>query len=169
MGESTPVTRSAAPSGSTDQQPSEPHHHVAPGITNITTDPLPPNETHADATEDGLEDKGIPGPAVRQQKLESEILAERFCTLEEKELADLVKRGLLDDEGTIAKKGDFTMEDLPQLRGDEACSVKWTVPKKKQKDSVTMSGGGGLQGLSDDEWASILQACPDLEDVIHGT
>lgn len=93
---------------------------------------------------------------------------ETSCTVEEKELSDLFKKGLLDDGSTGPLKGDFTLHDLPQLIGDEACSVQWKTskPKPKQKASGSSKKNGQETGLTDDELASILQACPDLEDSI---
>lgn len=94
---------------------------------------------------------------------------ETSCTVEEKELSDLFKKGLLDDGSTGPLKGDFTLHDLPQLIGDEACSVQWKTskPKPKQKASgSSQKNGQETKGLTDDELASILQACPDLEDSI---
>ncbi|EHK19333.1 uncharacterized protein TRIVIDRAFT_204071 [Trichoderma virens Gv29-8] len=90
---------------------------------------------------------------------------ETSCTVEEKELSDLFKKGLLDDGSTGPLKGDFTLNDLPQLSGDEACSVQWTTSKTKPKGR-TSKGTRAMDGLSDDELASVLQACPDLEDFI---
>lgn len=91
---------------------------------------------------------------------------EQSCTVEDKEISDLFKKGLLDDGSTGPLKGDFTLNHLPQLSGDEVCSIQWTTPRKnkqKQKTSKTIRNG---TGLSDDELASVLQACPDLEGFI---
>ncbi|KAL7939286.1 hypothetical protein V8C35DRAFT_286227 [Trichoderma chlorosporum] len=90
---------------------------------------------------------------------------ETSCTVEEKELSDLFRKGLLDDGSTGPLKGDFTLNDLPQLSGDEACSVQWMTSKRKPKEK-TSNGARTMAGLSDDELASVLQACPDLEDFI---
>ncbi|PTB65851.1 hypothetical protein BBK36DRAFT_1090716, partial [Trichoderma citrinoviride] len=86
---------------------------------------------------------------------------ETSCTVEDKEISDLFKKGLLDDGSTGPLKGDFTLNHLPPLSGDEACSVQWTTSKKKKQKQKPSTGG-----LSDDELASILQACPDLEGFI---
>ncbi|PTB37655.1 uncharacterized protein TrAFT101_005468 [Trichoderma asperellum] len=94
---------------------------------------------------------------------------ETSCTVEEKELSDLFKKGLLDDGSTGPLKGDFTLHDLPQLTGDEACSVQWTTSKRKPKEKASRSAQKNTQqtrGLTDDELASVLQACPDLESFI---
>ncbi|KAK4071658.1 uncharacterized protein Triagg1_5896 [Trichoderma aggressivum f. europaeum] len=90
---------------------------------------------------------------------------ETSCTVEEKELSELFRKGLLDDGSTGPLKGDFTLNDLPRLSGDEACSVQWTTSKRKPKDK-TSNDARAMGGLSDDELASVLQACPDLEDFI---
>lgn len=92
---------------------------------------------------------------------------ETSCTVEEKELSELFRKGLLDDGSTGPLKGDFTLNDLPQLSGDEAASVQWTTSKRKQKE--TSKDTRAMSGLSDDELASVLQACPDLEDFIKKT
>ncbi|KAL6794187.1 hypothetical protein J3E68DRAFT_366429 [Trichoderma sp. SZMC 28012] len=92
---------------------------------------------------------------------------ETSCTVEEKELSELFRKGLLDDGSTGPLKGDFTLNDLPQLSGDEAASVQWTISKRKQKE--TSKDTRAMSGLSDDELASVLQACPDLEDFIKKT
>lgn len=94
---------------------------------------------------------------------------EASCTVEEKELSDLFKKGLLDDGSTGPLMGDFTLHDLPQLTGDEACSVQWTTSKRKPKEKASRSSQKNTQqtgGLTDDELASVLQACPDLESFI---
>ncbi|KAL6876938.1 hypothetical protein J3F83DRAFT_430319 [Trichoderma novae-zelandiae] len=95
---------------------------------------------------------------------------EKSCTIEEKEISDLFKKGLLDDGSTGPLKGDFTLNNLPPLSGDEACSIQWTAPKKKkQKQNMPTGAGDGIRemgGLSDDELASVLQACPDLDGFI---
>ncbi|KAL7821782.1 hypothetical protein V8C26DRAFT_321251 [Trichoderma gracile] len=88
---------------------------------------------------------------------------EKSCTVEDKEISDLFKKGLLDDGSTGPLKGDFTLNHLPQLRGDEACSIHWKKKKQKQKPSTTVRNG---TGLSDDELASVLRACPDLDGFI---
>ncbi|KAL6701517.1 hypothetical protein J3F84DRAFT_355038 [Trichoderma pleuroticola] len=90
---------------------------------------------------------------------------ETSCTVEEKELSELFRKGLLDDGSTGPLKGDFTFNDLPQLSGDEACSVQWTTSKRKPKEKNSKDSRA-MGGLSDDELASVLQACPDLEDFI---
>ncbi|PNP51757.1 hypothetical protein THARTR1_07526 [Trichoderma harzianum] len=90
---------------------------------------------------------------------------ETSCTVEEKELSELFRKGLLDDGSTGPLKGDFTLNDLPQLSGDEACSVQWTTSKRKPKEKNSKDTRA-MGGLSDDELASVLQACPDLEDFI---
>ncbi|KAL7954067.1 hypothetical protein V8C34DRAFT_295385 [Trichoderma compactum] len=90
---------------------------------------------------------------------------EKSCTVEEKELSELFRKGLLDDGSTGPLKGDFTLNDLPQLSGDEACSVQWTTSKRKPKEKASKDTRA-MDGLSDDELASVLQACPDLEDFI---
>ncbi|KAL6816693.1 hypothetical protein J3E69DRAFT_101453 [Trichoderma sp. SZMC 28015] len=92
---------------------------------------------------------------------------ETSCTVEEKELSELFRKGLLDDGSTGPLKGDFTLNDLPQLSGDEAASVQWTISKRKAKE--TSKDTRAMSGLSDDELASVLQACPDLEDFIKKT
>jgi hypothetical protein len=91
---------------------------------------------------------------------------ETSCTVEEKELSDLFRTGLLDDGSTGPLKGDFTLDDLPQLSGDEACSVQWTTSKRKLKAKTSRGSQKGNEetgGLTDDDLASVLQACPDLE------
>ncbi|TFB02921.1 hypothetical protein CCMA1212_005189 [Trichoderma ghanense] len=127
-------------------------------------------------------DQTISRPSVKQpdQELQDEEYLEgsfniderrkRFdensCTVEDKEISDLFKKGLLDDGSTGPLKGDFTLNHLPQLSGDEACSIQWTTSnKKKQKQKTSTTTGNGT-GLSDDELASVLQACPDLEGFI---
>ncbi|KAK0762831.1 hypothetical protein N5P37_004352 [Trichoderma harzianum] len=92
---------------------------------------------------------------------------ETSCTVEEKELSELFRKGLLDDGSTGPLKGDFTLNDLPQLSGDEAASVQWRTSKRKAKE--TSKDTRAMSGLSDDELASVLQACPDLEDFIKKT
>ncbi|KAK1254736.1 hypothetical protein MKX08_008731 [Trichoderma sp. CBMAI-0020] len=93
---------------------------------------------------------------------------ETSCTLEEKELSDLFKKKLLDDGSTGPLKGDFTLHDLPQLIGDEACTVQWKTakPRPKKASGSSQKNGGETRGLTDDELASVLQACPDLEGFI---
>ncbi|KAL7944936.1 hypothetical protein V8C42DRAFT_66118 [Trichoderma barbatum] len=133
-------------------------------------------------TSSPLQGSSLPLTNPSEQELENENYLEgaldiderrkRFdetsCTVEEKELSDLFKKGLLNDGSTGPLKGDFTLTDLPQLSGDEACSVQWTMSKRKPKERAPR-GTREMGGLSDDELASVLQACPDLEGFITKT
>ncbi|KAL6888015.1 hypothetical protein GGI43DRAFT_230121 [Trichoderma evansii] len=122
------------------------------------------NEPAADLVEQDLVDENY-----LEGRLEIDETRKRFdetsCTVEEKELSDLFKKGLLDDGSTGPLKGDFTLHDLPQLIGDEACSVQWKTSKRKPKEKAPRGSQKGT-GLTDDELASVLQACPDLDDFI---
>ena len=91
---------------------------------------------------------------------------EESCTVEDKEISDLFTKGLLDDGSTGPLKGDFTLNHLPQLSGDEACNIQWKTPKKQKQKQNASTALGNSTGLSDDELASVLQACPDLEGFI---
>lgn len=128
------------------------------------------NELAADLVEQEVTDE-----SYIEGRLDIDEKRKRFdetsCTLEEKELSDLFRKGLLDDGSTGPLKGDFTLHDLPQLIGDEACSVQWKTSKPKPKPKQKASGssrknGQETKGLTDDELASVLQACPDLEGFI---
>ncbi|KAM0262139.1 hypothetical protein ACHAQJ_001882 [Trichoderma viride] len=126
------------------------------------------NEPVANSTEQELGDE-----KYLEGRLEIDEKRKRFdetsCTVEEKELSDLFRTGLLDDGSTGPLKGDFTLNDLPQLSGDEACSVQWTTSKRKPKAKTLRGSQKGTQqagGLTDDELASVLQACPELEGFI---
>ncbi|KAL7796753.1 hypothetical protein V8C37DRAFT_400108 [Trichoderma ceciliae] len=137
-------------------------------VTQQSSNPFQGSEHVTDPTGQGVEDK-----KYLEGRLEIDEIRKRFdetsCTVEEKELSDLFKKGLLDDGSTGPLKGDFTLNDLPQLRGDEACSVQWTASNRKSREKTlrgTQKGARKMGGLSDDELASVLQACPDLEDFI---
>ncbi|KAH6609084.1 hypothetical protein Trco_002430 [Trichoderma cornu-damae] len=128
-----------------------------------STKPLRDSEPVTNVTEQELADeKYLEGPLGFDEK--TRRFDETSCTVEEKELSDLFKKGLLDDGSTGPLKGDFTLADLPQLSGDEVCTVQWTASKRKPKEK-TLQGIRAIitGGLSDDELASVLQACPDLE------
>lgn len=94
------------------------------------------NEPAADLVEQDLVDENY-----LEGRLEIDETRKRFdetsCTVEEKELSDLFKKGLLDDGSTGPLKGDFTLHDLPQLIGDEACSVQWKTSKRKPKEKAS--------------------------------
>lgn len=129
--------------------------------------PSQSNEATVDLIEQEVTDEGyIEGRLDIDEKRKR--FDETSCTVEEKELSDLFKKGLLDDGSTGPLKGDFTLHDLPQLIGDEACSVQWKTakPKPKQKASGSSQKNGQETGLTDDELASVLQACPDLDGFI---
>jgi hypothetical protein len=126
------------------------------------------NEPAADLVEQELADANY-----IEGRLDIDETRKRFyetsCTVEEKEVSDLFKKGLLEDGSTGPLKGDFTLHDLPQLIGDEACSVQWKTSKRKLKDKTSRSSPKNSQettGLTDDELASVLQACPDLDGFI---
>lgn len=127
------------------------------------------NEPVADLVEPELADENyIEGRLDIDEKRKR--FDETSCTVEEKELSDLFKKGLLDDGSTGPLKGDFTLHDLPQLIGDEACSVQWKTWKRKPKEKAprgSQKNGQETKGLTDDELASVLQACPDLEGYIN--
>lgn len=126
------------------------------------------NEPAADSVEQDFADgdyiEGRFDAGEKRQRFD-----EASCTVEEKELSDLFKRGLLEDGSTGPLKGDFTLHDLPQLIGDEACSVQWKTSKRKSGEKTSggsRKSGQEAKGLTDDELASVLQACPDLEGFI---
>lgn len=143
-------------------------HTAATEETQRSLDSLPGSET-ADQDEQEIENENY-----LEGQFEINEIRKRFdetsCSLEEKELSDLFKKGLLDDGSTGPLKGDFTLNDLPQLSGDEACSIQWMTSKRKPKEKMLAGIQKGAQGagtgLSDDELASVLQACPDLEGFI---
>ncbi|KAL5095454.1 hypothetical protein Trisim1_000229 [Trichoderma cf. simile WF8] len=157
MAESTSNTRSDEKL--TDQQntitPAETHStpNIVQGSSQTPTNPL---------------DQEVENQKYLEGRLDIDEKRKRFdetsCTVEEKELSELFRKGLLDDGSTGPLKGDFTLNDLPQLSGDEAASVQWTTSKRKAKE--TSKDTRAMSGLSDDELASVLQACPDLEDFI---
>ncbi|KAL6837222.1 hypothetical protein V8C40DRAFT_229467 [Trichoderma camerunense] len=160
MAESTSNTRSDEKS--TDQQntitAAEMHStpNLIQGSSQAPTNPL---------------DQEVENQKYLEGRLDIDEKRKRFdetsCTVEEKELSELFRKGLLDDGSTGPLKGDFTLNDLPQLSGDEAASVQWTTSKRKSKE--TSKDTRAMSGLSDDELASVLQACPDLEDFIKKT
>ncbi|KAL7927034.1 hypothetical protein ACQKWADRAFT_95788 [Trichoderma austrokoningii] len=122
------------------------------------------NEPAADSVEQEFADEDFSeGPADIDEARKR--FDEASCTVEEKELSDLFKKGLLEDGSTGPLKGDFTLHDLPQLVGDEACSVQWKTSKRKPKEKASRVSQEA-KGLTDDELASVLQACPDLEGFI---
>ncbi|RFU74811.1 hypothetical protein TARUN_7435 [Trichoderma arundinaceum] len=133
-------------------------------VAQRSSDSVQGSEHVTDLTEQEPEDEEyLEGPLEIDEKRKR--FDETSCTVEEKELSDLFKRGLLDDGSTGPLRGDFTLNDLPQLSGDEACSVQWTTSKRKPKEK-TPRGIQATGGLTDDELASVLQACPDLEGYI---
>jgi hypothetical protein len=114
------------------------------------------NEPAADLVEQELADANY-----IEGRLDIDETRKRFyetsCTVEEKEVSDLFKKGLLEDGSTGPLKGDFT------------CSVQWKTSKRKLKDKTSRSSPKNSQettGLTDDELASVLQACPDLDGFI---
>lgn len=153
---STETTNMYKQKESEQKAPTQPHTVSSPSVTIADNETL---EDGQDQIEGPFTDFGhAPG---------SEFRVDNVCTVEEKELSDLVRQGILSDSGADAARASLTMDDVSQSYDEAGYSVQWRPAKGKGKTvNVRNIGLNEIQersGLSDDELASLLQACPDLD------